>query len=597
MRLIPGLTRRCVVACLAVALCSALPLATHAAPLTVTFIHINDWDRMGGDGGRGGAARIAAAVKAERARAEAAGGLAVVTFGGDMISPSVMSGIDRGAHMIDLANAVGFDLAVPGNHEFDFGPEVLRERLAESDAVWLAGNIDYRGRRGFPGARATAMIEMAGYRLGFLGLLTPDTVEISAAGETVAFLPQAGIAATLAAELEAAGADLIIALTHNRTAEDMDLLRRVRDIDIVLGGHDHELTAWYDGRQALLKSAPQGRYVGILRLTLDRIEALPGGNSPDAVAGAVPDTEAGAVEGAAAGSVESANVAGANAVSGAGDRSRVTWVPSYDLRSTAGVEPDPDVAAMVADYEAQLDRELGQVIGRTETELDTRGPVVRRGEATFGNLLADALIAATGADIAITNGGGIRGGRVYPPGSELTPRMLISELPFGKATVVLALTGAQLREALENSVSRAEENDGRFPQVAGVRFAFDTRRPPGSRITRIEIGGVEVGGAGVGGAGIGGAGIGGAGVGGVERGPAEAGPAPGDTVPLDPARIYTVATNDFMHTGGDGYTAFQGTEVLIDAASGDSMANHLIEYVRAAGTVAPVIEGRIIRED
>ena len=583
MRLIPGLTRRCVVACLAVALCSALPLATHAAPLSVTFIHINDWDRMGGDDGRGGAARIAAAVKAERARAEAAGGLAVVTFGGDMISPSVMSGIDRGAHMIDLANAVGFDLAVPGNHEFDFGPEVLRERLAESDAVWLAGNIDYRGRRSFPGTRATTMIEMAGYRLGFLGLLTPDTVEISAAGETVAFLPQAGIAATLAAELEAAGADLVIALTHNRTAEDMDLLRRVRDIDIVLGGHDHELTAWYDGRQALLKSAPQGRYVGILRLTLDRIEALPGGNSPDA-----------------------------NAVSGAGDRSRVTWVPSYDLRSTAGVEPDPDVAAMVADYEAQLDRELGQVIGRTETELDTRGPVVRRGEATFGNLLADALIAATGADIAITNGGGIRGGRVYPPGSELTPRMLISELPFGKATVVLALTGAQLREALENSVSRAEENDGRFPQVAGVRFAFDTRRPPGSRITRIEIGGAEiggaevggvevggagVGGAGIGGAGIGGAGVGGAGIGGVERGRAEAEPAPGDTVPLDPTRIYTVATNDFMHTGGDGYTVFQGADVLIDAASGDSMANHLIEYVRAAGTVAPVIEGRIIRED
>ena len=178
---------------------------------------------------------------------------------------------------------------------------------------------------------------------------------------------------------------------------------------------------------------------------------------------------------------------------------------------------------MVADYEAQLDRELGQVIGRTETELDTRGPVVRRGEATFGNLLADALIAATGADIAITNGGGIRGGRVYPPGSELTPRMLISELPFGKATVVLALTGAQLREALENSVSRAEENDGRFPQVAGVRFAFDTRRPPGSRITRIEIGGAGVGGAEVGGVEVGGVEVGGVEVGGVEVGGVEVG--------------------------------------------------------------------------
>ena len=521
----------------AIALAAMVLVPAHAEPLTVTFIHVNDWDRMGDDDGRGGAARIAAAVKAERASVEAAGGLAVATFGGDMISPSVMSGIDRGAHMIDLANAVGFDLAVPGNHEFDFGPEVLRERLAESDAVWLAGNIDYRGRRGFPGTETTTMIEKAGYRLGFLGLLTPETVEISAAGESVAFLPQAEIAALLAAELRAAGADLVIALTHNRTSEDMDLLRRVRDIDIVLGGHDHELTAWYDGRQAILKSGPQGRHVGILRLTLDR--------------------------------------------------SRVTWVPSYDLRSTAGVTPDPDVAAMVAAYEAQLDRELGQVIGHTETELDTRGPVVRRGEAAFGNLLADALIAATGADIAITNGGGIRGGRVYPPGSELTPRMLISELPFGKASVVLALTGAQLRAALENGVSRAEESDGRFPQVAGVNFAFDARRPPGSRITRIEVGRTDPGRVEAGRADPGRA----------ETGQVETGQAPGAAVPLGPTRTYTVVTNDFMYTGGDGYTVFQGAEVLIDAASGDSMANHLIEYVRAAGTVAPVIEGRIIRED
>ena len=198
--------------------------------------------------------------------------------------------------------------------------------------------------------------------------------------------------------------------------------------------------------------------------------------------------------------------------SGAGGEPRVTWTPNYDLRSTAGVEPDAAVAAMVARYEAQLDRELGQVIGSTETQLDTRGPVVRSGEAVFGNLVTDALLAAT---------------------------------------------GAQFREALENGVSRAERNDGRFPQVAGLSFAFDVRRPPGSRVTRIEVAGA----------------------------------------PIDEARTCTVATNDFMHTGGDGYTVLGSGEILIDAASGDTMANHLIDYVRAAGTVAPVMEGRIVRED
>ena len=526
------------------ALGAATPLPAWAEPLPVTLIHLNDWDRMGEDNGRGGAARIAAVVKTERARAEAAGGLAVVTFGGDTISPSVLSGIDRGAHMIDLANAVGFDLAVPGNHEFDFGPEVLQERLAESNAVWLLGNVNYRDQPGFPGTESTAMIEKAGYRLGFLGLLTPDTAEISAAGDSVTFLPQAEIAAALAAELRSAGADLVIALTHNRTAQDTDLLRRVRDIDIVLGGHDHELTAWYDGRQAMLKSRSQGRYVGVLNVVLDRVGGASGA-----------DTSVGDASG---GDSSGADAAGGNSFGeGSTAESRITWTPNYDLRSTAGVEPDTEVAAMVAGYEAQLDRELGQVIGRTETELDTRGPVVRSGEAAFGNLVTDALLAATGAEVAITNGGGIRGGRVYPPGAELTPRMLLSELPFGKATVVLGLTGAQLTEALENGVSRAEENDGRFPQVAGLRFAFDVRRPSGSRITRVEVGGA----------------------------------------PLEPGRVYRVATNDFMYTGGDGYTAFESAEVLIDAASGDTMANHVIDYVRTAGSVAPVVEGRIIRED
>lgn len=135
-----------------------------AAPLQLTLVHVNDWDRMEGIKGAGGAARIATVVAEERTQAEAAGGLAVATFGGDMISPSVLSGIDGGAHMIDLANAIGFDVAVLGNHKFDFGPVVLQERLSESETVWLADNVSVAGGDGFPGTRATWMVERDGWR-------------------------------------------------------------------------------------------------------------------------------------------------------------------------------------------------------------------------------------------------------------------------------------------------------------------------------------------------------------------------------------------------------------------------------------------------
>ena len=492
---------------------TALPPAAAAAPLRLTLVHVNDWDQMAGIEGAGGAAKIAAVVAEERARAAAEGGLAVVTFGGDMISPSVLSGIDQGAHMIDLANAVGFDVAVLGNHEFDFGPEVLQQRLAESETVWLAGNVSVAGMS-FPGSRATTVIEHDGYRIGFLGLVTEETPVISSPGPDVAFAPVVDAGATLAGSLKAEGADIVIALTHQGLGADLELLRAVRAIDVVLGGHDHLLIANHDGRQAVMKSGSQGRHVGVLTLTIDRIEGR----------GGVP---------------------------------RVVWTPDFRLRSTAGVAGDAVLATKVQAYQARLDETLDVVIGETATELDTRGLLSGSAETAFGNLLADAMREATGADVALSNGGGIRGDTIYPPGTRLTRKMVLTELPFGNKTVVLRLTGAQIRQALENGVSRAQHPSGRFPQVSGLAFSFDGRGSPGARVTRVTVGGKA----------------------------------------LEDAATYTLATNDFLARGGDDYRMFKVGEVLVDSASGKLMAGHLIDHIVAAGTVAPVIEGRITRED
>ena len=496
----------------AVALAAVAP-PSLAAPLTLTFVHVNDWDQMAGSRGAGGAAKIATVVAEERARAEAEGGLAVVTFGGDMISPSVLSGIDKGAHMIDLANAVGFDVAVLGNHEFDFGPDVLVERLAESETVWLAGNVSIAGGA-FPSTSATTVVERDGYRIGFLGLVTTETPVISSPGPDVAFARVEEAGARLAENLRAEGADIVIALTHQGLGTDLELLRQVRSIDVVLGGHDHLLIAHHDGRHAVMKAGSQGRHVGVLTLTIDRIE-------------------------------------------GRGGVSKVIWTPEFRLRSTADTEGDAKLAAKVRDYQASLDETLDVVIGETAVELRTLGFLRGSAETAFGNLLADAMREATGADIALTNGGGIRGDTIYPPGTKLTRKMVLTELPFGNKTVVLRLTGAQVREALENGVSRAENPSGRFPQVSGLAFTFDARRPPGERVMSVTVGGA----------------------------------------PLEDGKSYTLATNSFLANGGDDYRVFRAGEVLVDSASGSLMAGQLIDRIIAAGSVAPKIEGRITRED
>ena len=488
---------------------SAVPLPLSAEPLSLTLIHVNDWDRMEGRKGAGGAARIAKVVAEERARAAGAGGHVVVTFGGDMISPSLMSGIDKGAHMIALADAIGFDIGTVGNHEFDFGADILRKRLSESRMTWLAGNVRYKGQAGFPGASATTVLEMGGYRIGFLGLVTTDTPELSKPGPDVSFAPFVETGAALARELRKAGSDLVIALTHEELFRDLELLAKAKEIDILLGGHDHLVLGRYDGRQAVVKAGSQGNHVGVLDLGIDRR-----GN-------------------------------------------RAVWTPGYRLRSTAGLAGDKAVAARVAGYAERLDRDLGAVIGESATALVTTRVAVRSGETAFGNLLADAMRAATGSDIALANGGGIRGDTIYPAGTKLTRKLVLTELPFGNRTVKLRVTGAQVREALENGVSQVERASGRFPQVSGLAFAFDPRKPAGSRVLRVTVGGKA----------------------------------------LDPGKTYTLATVDFLAQGGDGYAVLGSGETLIDSRSGGLMAGQLIERIAAVGTVSPEIEGRIVRKE
>jgi 2',3'-cyclic-nucleotide 2'-phosphodiesterase (5'-nucleotidase family) len=232
----------------------------------------------------------------------------------------------------------------------------------------------------------------------------------------------------------------------------------------------------------------------------------------------------------------------------------IAWEPAFRIVDTKNIEPDPEIAALVKTYTDKLDQELGIEIGSTETPLDSRRATVRSGEAAIGNLIADAMRDATGAGVAITNGGGIRGDREYPAAAKLTRKDILTELPFGNKTVKLELAGSQLREAIENGLSQVETGAGRFPQISGMTMAVDLDKPAGERVVEIMIGGAA----------------------------------------LDPAKTYIVATNDFMARGGDGYDALAKGRQLINAIDATLMASQVIDYIAAKGTVAPQVEGRIV---
>ncbi|MBP2300990.1 bifunctional metallophosphatase/5'-nucleotidase [Azospirillum picis] len=487
------------------ALSAALP--ARAQDGTLTFLHINDVYEIAPVKGQGGFGPLATLLKRERASAPDA----LTTVGGDFLSPSLLSGTTRGEQMIALFNAIGVDAVTFGNHEFDFGVDTLKQRMTESRFPWIGTNVRSADGRAFAGTLPAWVRTIDGITVGVIGLITPDTARLSSAGPDLAFAPVLETAAAAVKELRAKGASVVVALTHLTIEEDRELAAKVRGIDLILGGHDHDPISFYEGSTLILKAGHDAQYLGVVKLTV---------STRDAGKGPVTST-----------------------------------VPAeWRFVTTAGVAPDPEVEAVVDGYTRRLDGQLAAVIGRTESDLDSRKDVVRSREATMGNLIADALREALKADVAITNGGGIRADALHPAGASLTRRDIFAELPFGNVGVLVEMSGQDLMSTLEHGVGKVEEKAGRFPQVSGLAMTYDPAAPAGRRVTSVTVGGR----------------------------------------PLDPRATYRVATNDYMLKGGDGYDAFTRSKVIVDASGAVLLATIVMNYVEDKKTVAPRIEGRIV---
>lgn len=493
---------------LAVAVC-ATALAQEPVQTTITFLHINDMDTITAGKDGGGIAEVAAVEKAVAAEREHV----VLTHGGDIISPSLLSGFDHGAHMIDLLNQLGLDVATLGNHEFDFGPEVALQRIGEAKFAFVSSNVTNKDGSLLGGTVKAKLMQLGGVNVGFFGLTTTDTPVLASPGPDITFADPVAAAAAAATALREAGAHLVIGLSHMDPDDDMAVLAGAPDVDFILSGHNHTIQAFYDGKQGLMEAASQGYYVGVLDVHV-------------------------------------------TIATGEDGTEEVSWRPELEMISTLGVTPDPAMAAAVARYTDALDKELNVEIGKTAVELDTRRASVRSMETNFGDLIADAMRASVDADVAITNGGGIRGDRTYAAGSTLTRRDVLTELPFGNTVALLRITGAGIRAALEHGVGQFEENAGRFPQVSGLSFTFDPKAPVGSRVSDVKVG----------------------------------------DAPLDDNAAYLLATNDYMAGGGDGYDAFRAAEMLIDPAAAELMATAVIDHIAAMGEVTLQAGDRIVQK-
>ena len=467
----------------------------------ITVLQINDaYSLEAVDGGRrGGMARLATLVKEKRA----ANPNSIFLLAGDFLSPSVLSTYLKGRQMIAVLDAIGMDAVTFGNHEFDFGPAVLIERMRESRFAWISSNVrDTRTGGPLGGAQVDRIVTLGGIRVGLLGLTLTETATRAAGGRDVIFDDPMRVGVDAANALRRRGAQLVIALTH----QDMDADRALGDraaIDLIAGGHEHEPLVFESAKAVITKAGSDARYLVQVDLWV----------TPE------------------------------------GRLVERSWT-FHEV--SARIPPDPAIEKLIKGYTADLDRELGVPAGRTEVALDARRHIVRTQETGVGNFIADVMREALGADVAVMNGGGIRGDKITPPGT-LMRRDVYTLVPFNNAVVMVELTGAAVRQMLEHGLAQADNEGGGFLQVSGARVSYTPGRPAGSRIATLEVGGKAV----------------------------------------DPNARYRVATIDFIANGGDGQPAFRGARVLVSSTSAPDLPTLVLQAIEARKTIAPGVEGRL----
>ncbi|HEV7746342.1 MAG TPA: bifunctional UDP-sugar hydrolase/5'-nucleotidase [Pyrinomonadaceae bacterium] len=474
----------------------------------VTLLQVNDVYQFApvDQGARGGLARLLTMKKAVQKESPHT----LFLLSGDTISPSVESITYKGAQMIDSWNTAQLDYSTFGNHEFDFGPDVLRERIQESKFKWVAANvIDKKTGKPFGGAEAYVVREFEGVKVAIFGLTLEETQVTSRPGPDIEFLNPCDTARKVVDELHAQGIKTIVALTHLSMGEDKQVAR-CADIDVIIGGHEHTLLESASGGAPIFKMTADARELGQIDLNISKTT----------------------------GAVES-----------------IDWKITPVTNKTAD---DPAFAAINSKYGALL-KELAQVVGRSSVDLDARSAVGRVQETNVGDFLTDVFRLATGADIALMNGGSIRADEIIKAGP-LTRRDILSILPFKNKVVKVEVSGAVLREMLEHGVARSAEDaePGRFPQVSGVRFSFDARRPAGSRIVDLSI----------------------------------------NAKPLDEKKMYTLAASDYIAIdGGDGYAMLKTARVLIPRERAQFDSDLVQAAIVKQKVVAPKTDGRIKRLD
>ncbi|XP_067851404.1 trifunctional nucleotide phosphoesterase protein YfkN-like isoform X1 [Heptranchias perlo] len=368
---------------------------------------------------------------------------------------------------------------------------------------WLLSNVyDLFTSEPLGHGLGSRIMEWNGVKIGLMGLVEEEWIDTLPTIDktSVDFIDYVIVADQLSQDLRAKGAELLIALTHMKWSNDIRLARNTDGLDLILGGHDHDYGTKVINGTLIVKSGSDFR-------SLTKID-----------------------------------------IARTNENNYKYTTQKIDI--TKDLEEDVFVKDIVQQFTFNLEHLLGEVLCQIEVELDGRFTTVRKSESSLGNLVTNAMLEATHADVALLNSGTLRSDRLHPPG-DFTMHDLLLVLPIVDPLLVVQVTAEQLLEALENGVSMYPELDGRFPQVAGLEFGFDPSAEPGHRIV---VDSVKVQGQ-----------------------------------YLDRNRTYLLAIKEYLakvsYNGKDGYVMFRNCQWLIDTETAPSLSTVVINHFESVKIV------------
>lgn len=516
-----------------------------AAPVSVQILSISDWHaQLEPLSGVGGAAALASYFAADRA---ANPNTITLTAGDAYGAAPPVSSFNEERPAVIAQRMMGIQADTFGNHNFDRGVGHLQQMIdlaaAPAGAVpgqpfqYLSANLKHE-KKNLSGVAETATFTVGGVKVAVIGITNEEAPELVKPGSLGTLeITDSVKAANKLAKKARKSADVVVVITHKgvrgfdgggaAVGELIDFAEQLENVDVVLGDHTDFQYAGIHGGALVVENRSKGLTYAKTQLTV---------------------------------------------VPGAGVTARSV---SFVTPTVSGVTPDPALTQLIADLKAGLAPILGTVIGQSDRFVPRSDQCGRSDgrlcESLVGNQTTDAMRLTYGTDFAITNSGGLRapltcdgtaGGSGFcpaftPPPWQITRGQVLTLLPFGNVVSTATINGAELKTYLEHGVSSMPTANGRFAQVSGLCFTYDVAAPAGSRVTLVTR-------------------------------QTATGTCAGGPVSLDASASYTVAINDFMAAGGDGYPNIFGR-----TTSRDLMDQVVADYVSAAGTITPRIQGRI----